>query len=113
MDAIRPRLRMFSDEQVATIVDDALAVLATVGFEVENAEAQALLREAGVRESAGRFFATEEAVRSRLTTVPPRVVVFDRGGEASLDLGGIASTSIRAPRRSTSSTHQPAATGPP
>ena len=88
MDTIRPRLRMFSDEQVATIVEDALAVLATVGFEVENAEAQASLREAGVRESAGRFFATEDAVRNRLSAVPSRVVVFDRGGEAALDLGG-------------------------
>ena len=88
MDAIRPRLQMFSDEQVKRIVDDALAVLSTVGFEVENTQAQTLLREARVRESAGRFFASEKAVRERLATVPSRVVVFDRGGEAALDLGG-------------------------
>jgi len=88
MDAIRPRLAMFSGEQVASVVDDALAVLATVGFEVENAEGQTLLRGAGTREEAGRFFAGEDAVRCALASAPSRVVVFDRAGDAALDLGG-------------------------
>ena len=88
MDAIRPQLQMLSEQQVERIVGDAFAVLSTVGFEVENTEAQALLREAGVREESGRFFATEETVRRRLATVPSRVIVYDRGGDAALDLGG-------------------------
>jgi len=88
MDATRPRLELFSREQVESIVTDAVAVLATVGFEVENGPARTLLRDANVDERDGRFFATDEAVYAALATVPPRVLVFDRDGNIALDLGG-------------------------
>ncbi|HVN77201.1 MAG TPA: trimethylamine methyltransferase family protein [Thermoanaerobaculaceae bacterium] len=88
MDAMRPRLEMFTPEQAEGVVTDAIAVLGSVGFEVENARAQGLLRGAGVRERGGRFFATEQAVRSAVAGAPSRVAVYDRGGVLALDLGG-------------------------
>jgi trimethylamine--corrinoid protein Co-methyltransferase len=87
MEPIRPKLELFSREQVDGVIADALAVLATVGFEVENTDAQELLRAAGVAQRNGRYCATETQVRSALATVPDRVVVFDREGRAALDLG--------------------------
>jgi trimethylamine--corrinoid protein Co-methyltransferase len=88
MDAVRPRLELFDGEQVEAIVADALAVLATVGVEVENEPAQALLREAGIAERGSRFLPDEKAVRAALATAPARVVVYDRAGRPTLDLGG-------------------------
>ncbi|MBI4917115.1 MAG: trimethylamine methyltransferase family protein [Acidobacteria bacterium] len=88
MDAVRPRLELFSGEQVEAIVADALAVLATVGVEVENEPARLLLREAGIAARGFRFVPDENAVRAALATAPARVVVYDRDGRPTLDLGG-------------------------
>jgi len=87
MDATRPRLEVLTTAQVEGVVSDAVAVLAAVGFEVENERARGLLRGAGVPERAGRFLPREDAVRAALATAPPRVVVYDRGGRPALDLG--------------------------
>ena len=48
MDTLRPRLQLFTDEQVEQVLSDAIAVLATVGVEVENSDGRMLLREAGI-----------------------------------------------------------------
>ena len=88
MDAIRPKLELFSAEQLDGVIADAMAALATIGFEVENTEAEALLQSGGVTRKSGRFLATEAQVRGALATAPHRVVVFDRAGNPALDLGG-------------------------
>lgn len=110
MDAVRPKLELFTAGQVDAIVQDALRALETVGFAVENDEALDLLDGAGLRierRSGGgggaggggtggagggeaRVFAGEAAVRAALATAPPRFVVYDRDGEPRLDLGGDA-----------------------
>lgn len=88
MEPLRPKLELFTAEETDRIIDDALRVLASIGFKVENEEAQLLLRAAGAREVDGRFLASEEAVRRALETVPRAVVLFDREGRPALDLGG-------------------------
>jgi len=90
VDAMRPRLQLFTAAQAEGIVGDALRTLETVGFFVENDEALGLLREAGVRLEGRRAFAGEEAVRKAVATAPSRVVVYDRDGHPALDLGGDA-----------------------
>jgi len=90
MPALRPQVRLFTDEQVEAVISDALRVLAEVGFLVENDDAAELLRAAGVREAGGRFFATEAIVRGALVTAPNFVAVFDRDGAPALGLGGDA-----------------------
>lgn len=90
MDAIRPRVQLFTTEQVERIVDDALRTLETVGFFVENEEALGLLRRAGVRLEGQRAFAGAGPVREALATAPRLFTVFDRDGEPALELGGDA-----------------------
>ena len=90
MTALRPRIQLFTGEQVESIVADALRALATIGFLVENDEAAVLLRAAGVRESGGRFLAAEQAVRDALGSAPGFVGVCDRDGALALALGGDA-----------------------
>jgi trimethylamine:corrinoid methyltransferase-like protein len=87
MEAVRPRLELLSPEQADAVVADAFAVLANVGFQVDNADGRALLREAGVAERGGRFFAAEEAARGALATAPSQITVYDREGRATLELG--------------------------
>lgn len=88
MDAVRPVLRLFTDEQVDRVIEDALRVLQATGFYVENGEALELLSEAGLRIDKGRAFAPPEAVRRALATAPSRIPVYDRDGELALDLSG-------------------------
>ena len=90
MEAIRPRVQLFTTEQVERIVDDALRTLETVGFFVENEEALELLRRAGVRFEGQRAFAGEMPLRAALATAPRRFTVFDREGAPALELGGDA-----------------------
>jgi trimethylamine--corrinoid protein Co-methyltransferase len=87
---IRPRVQLFTAEQVEAIVDDALSALEKVGFFVENDEALALLRDAGVRLEGQRAFAGEGAVRAALGAAPRRFTVFDREGNPAIELGGDA-----------------------
>ena len=88
MAGLRPRVELLTAGEAQAIVDDALRVLETVGFEVENGDALALLREAGVRTAASRAFADEHQVRRALGSTPARIEVFDRDGRPALDLGG-------------------------
>jgi trimethylamine---corrinoid protein Co-methyltransferase len=88
MTTTRPRLSLFTEAQVESVVADALRVLASVGFVVENREAAELLAAAGLPGGGGRVLADEKAVRKALATAPAHVLVYDRDGEAALDLGG-------------------------
>src|SRR4030042_2082822 len=90
VEAIRPRVQLFTTEQVERIVDDALRTLETVGFFVENEELLELLRRAGVRFEGQRAFAGEMPLRAALATAPRRFTVFDREGAPALELGGDA-----------------------
>ena len=88
MSGLRPRVELLTAGEVQAIVDDALHVLETVGFEAENREALELLRGGGVRIDGPRAFADEHQVRRALATTPARIEVFDRDGQPALDLGG-------------------------
>ncbi len=90
MDEIRPRISLFTPEQVEGIVTDALRALATVGFLVENAEALALLRAGGARVEGGRVRAGEERIRAALASAPRHFTVFDRDARPAIELGGDA-----------------------
>src|SRR5574340_715963 len=88
MDALRPVLRLFTDEQVDRIVEDALLVLEATGFYVENEEALEILAGEGLRVVKGRVFAPPDVVKKALPTAPSRIPVYDRDGELALDLSG-------------------------
>ena len=82
-----PRFELFAPDEVERIVADALTVLATVGVDVENAEAADLLRSAGIHERDERFFPPEDAVRAALATAPRRFALYDRAGAPAVCYG--------------------------
>jgi trimethylamine--corrinoid protein Co-methyltransferase len=90
METVRPKLQLFTDDQVDAIIGDAMRVLETVGFFVENEEALGLVSEAGLRQEGPRTFAPAESIHRALSTTPARVSVYDRDGALALDLGGDA-----------------------
>jgi trimethylamine:corrinoid methyltransferase-like protein len=90
MDELRPRVELFTAEQVKGIVSDALRALETVGFFVENQEALALLADHGLRVEGQRVFAAEAPVRAAVAGAPRTFTVFDRDGRPAVELGGDA-----------------------
>ena len=88
MNATRPRVHMFSPDQVEGVVRDAIRTLETVGVFVENAEALALLDGAGLTPRDNRVRIDERAIRTALATAPSRIVLYDRDGEEACDLSG-------------------------
>lgn len=84
---MRPRLELFAADEVERVIGDALAVLARVGFAVENGEAAELLRSTGIAEHDGRFFAAEPMVREALGSAPRRFALCDRAGAPAVRYG--------------------------
>jgi trimethylamine--corrinoid protein Co-methyltransferase len=88
MDAVRPHIALFTDEQVDSIVADALAALERVGVLVENDDALALLDGVGVRIAHGRAYPAPALVQARRATAPSSFPLFDRDGAKALHIGG-------------------------
>lgn len=87
MTSLTPRLQLFSDTEVHTIVQQAMAVLGHVGVLVEHAEGRELLLEHGAQLRAGRVILPEALVRGALATAPATVTLFDRAGAPAMVLG--------------------------
>ena len=85
---MRPKLEMLSEQQVKTIPEDAIETLATVGMFVENTDALALARDAGLRSDGERVFFTEAAVQKALDSAPATIELYDRDGNNPVVLGG-------------------------
>jgi trimethylamine--corrinoid protein Co-methyltransferase len=82
-----PRLQLFSDAEVDTIIEQAMAVLAGVGVLVEHAEGRALLLEHGAHPRGERLLLPEAMLRRALATVPSHITLYDRAGAPALELG--------------------------
>ncbi len=87
--AVNPRIAWFSEETRTRIVGEAIRILAEVGVFVENEEALALLDGAGARidKGKGRVYIPASIVDKALETAPNRILVYNRRGEAVMDLG--------------------------
>jgi trimethylamine--corrinoid protein Co-methyltransferase len=87
--ALIPRITWFDEEARGRIVEEAKRILDEIGVFVENDEAVALLDGAGARVDAerGRIYIPASLVEKALATVPERILVYDRRGEAVMDLG--------------------------
>ncbi len=88
MNGSRP-LEFLPPSEVERIVEEACRVLASTGVAVENGEARRLLHGTAATEAAGRFRIPETLVRAALATVPSRVLLYDRDGAPTIDLGGL------------------------
>jgi trimethylamine:corrinoid methyltransferase-like protein len=87
---MRPRLRFLEDALVDRILDEARDLLATLGVEVPNEEAAALLSAHGaVADEGGRRVRIPPGtVDEALRTAHPVVRLFDALGQATHELGG-------------------------
>jgi trimethylamine--corrinoid protein Co-methyltransferase len=87
---MRPRLRLLDDALVDRILDEARDLLATVGVEVHNDEAVALLTGHGaqVDEERGRVRLPPAVVDGALRTAPSVVRLFDSLGNPTHELTG-------------------------
>ncbi len=88
MAAFRPTLQLLERQDTELVLSQALAVLETAGVLVENPEARNLLAEAGARTDGARIKIPPEIVQDSISTVPSRILVYDRDGDLAMDLGG-------------------------
>lgn len=89
INAVRPRLRMLSEDLVKKIVDEALGLLEKTGVFVENKEAHKLLKEAGQKmdEAAQRIFISPHLVQDALAAAPKSITLYDQTGEKEFFVG--------------------------
>ncbi len=85
-----PRISWFTSRQRSRIVEEALMIMEKVGIFVEHREATEILRGAGARVESkeGRVFIPSNLVEEALKSAPGEIEVFNRRGEAAMNLGG-------------------------
>jgi len=86
---IRPKLNVLSKEEIESLYLGALEVLERVGVRVLHPQALSLLTEAGCSVSQDSMVRIRPSlVEHALQTAPKRLLIFDREGELTLELGG-------------------------
>ena len=82
---MQPKLSLLNDELIARIIEEAYQLMIKPGIKVQNAEARALLAEAGA-------LVDEETmiVKKALETVPRQFNLFDYDGNPTVQYGGDA-----------------------
>jgi trimethylamine--corrinoid protein Co-methyltransferase len=88
--AMRPRLRFLENDLIERIIDEALELLATLGLDVQNEEAAALLigHGASVDDDSGRITLPEALVRDSVAKAPGGFTLYDVLGNRTHDLSG-------------------------
>jgi trimethylamine--corrinoid protein Co-methyltransferase len=86
---LRPRVTWFDGKARERIVDEAVSILGEIGVFVENDEALELLGGAGARIDGDkkRVSIPPDLVEKALGSAPKRIQVYNRRGEAVMDLG--------------------------
>ena len=87
---MNPRIAWFTEGTRKKIVSEAKRLLEEIGVFVENEEALELLEGAGARveRDKRRVRIPVDLVEKALESAPSKVTVYDRHGEAAMDLGG-------------------------
>ncbi len=85
------RLRLLSKEDAQQIHRAALEILRDIGMHVMDQDTHKRLKEARCRESEeGYLLFDEELVGKALSTVPSKMVLYDRNGKVAVDTSGPA-----------------------
>ena len=86
---MNPRITWFTPETRQQIVDEAQRILEEIGVFVENEEALELLAGAGCRIEASerRVRIPAPLVEKAVASAPQRILLYDRQGQAVMDLG--------------------------
>jgi trimethylamine--corrinoid protein Co-methyltransferase len=83
---LRPMLRMLSDEQIRTIHNTSLDILAGTGMEMRHEGARSLLLDAGAGRSGDRIRIPENLVMQALRSAPSRIAMHNRLGRLTMPL---------------------------
>lgn len=85
---MRPRLKFLDEDLIERILDEALGLLATLGVEVQNENAVALLADHGAKVGGGRVTLPESLVRDAVARAPSGFALYDVLGNQTHDLSG-------------------------
>jgi len=85
---LSPGLGALDEPVLLQIVDEATRVLAEVGVVVEHAGAAKLLLAGGATRAGDRLLIDPEMVDRALMSAPAQFTLYDRDGEAALEVGG-------------------------
>lgn len=87
---MRPQVRFLSDRLIQQIIAEARNALSTVGVEIHNDNALALLADHGARidRQASRAFLNESLIDQSLASVPKSFQLFDTSGRQTNDFSG-------------------------
>jgi trimethylamine--corrinoid protein Co-methyltransferase len=86
--AHRPLLRVLDPAEPALLVEEAIAVLESVGVRVDSAPGRTLLLDGRAEAAGDRIRIPERLVRDALVTVPHEIHLFDREGGPAAELAG-------------------------
>lgn len=86
----RPILHVLDPGEPMRIVEEAIAVLETVGVRVDSTAGRTLLLDARAEAAGTRVRIPERLVRDALVTAPHEILLFDREGAPAADLAGNA-----------------------
>lgn len=86
IEALRPTLRMLSDQQIKEIHHTSLDILSQTGIVMKHDAARELLLDAGAWESEGRIKLPEYLVMESITSAPSRILMHNRLGELTMPL---------------------------
>jgi trimethylamine--corrinoid protein Co-methyltransferase len=89
---MQPKLSLLDNDLIARILDEAHQLMLNPGIKVQNAEARALLAEAGAQADEETMVVRipEQIVRRALETVPRRFFLYDYEGNPRVQYGGEA-----------------------
>lgn len=82
------RINWLEDEDVESIIEEAIAILDETGVYIENDEVLSIASDAGIRIFDSRAFMPEDVVRNAVESAPERVTFYNRLGKPAMDLGG-------------------------
>jgi len=79
-------LQLLSSEDLKQIHQAALTILREMGMDVRDVDTRRLLKEAGCREAdSGYLLFPPEVVEQALSSVPERLILYDRNGNPAVD----------------------------
>ena len=85
---MRPRLKFLDEDLIERILNEALDILGTLGVEIQNENAVALLADHGAEVDRGRVTLPESLVRDAVTKAPSGFALYDVLGNQTHDLSG-------------------------
>jgi len=89
---MQPKLSLLDDTLIARIIEEAYQLMLKPGIKVQNAEARALLTEAGAQVDEETMIVRfpEQIVKKALETVPRQFHLYDYEGKPTVQYGGDA-----------------------